>query len=146
MIEEFWEEGGLEMLWCSFLNIGYHLDFAGPQCPGSWSSILELLRLTLNGRLLSKADYHRRLIKSVGDTHKIKADLPWARRNSASKGFWAGQELFPAFPACQPTLQILDLYLHTCLSQFLKFNPPLSFFLSQLPIHLLGSVFLEYPD
>lgn len=29
-------------------------DFTGPQCPGSWSNIVEFLRLTLVGRLWVK--------------------------------------------------------------------------------------------
>lgn len=74
---------------------------------------------------ISKVDsFHdgRSLIHSVGRLYRIKADLPWARRNSPSLlPIGLKLHLFPGSPACRTTLQILDLSsLHIAWNNSLK--------------------------
>lgn len=38
----------------AIIGVMVGFDFTGPQCPGSWSNIVEFLRLTLVGRLWVK--------------------------------------------------------------------------------------------
>ena len=82
--------------------------------------------------------------------------VPRGRKNCAPAAFGSElqHQLFPGSPACWSTLQILDLNLHNCVSQFLKIN--LSTYLPTClsiykPVYLnthtspMGSLSLENP-
>ena len=66
------------------------------------------------------------LIQSVEVLNRTKTDLPKQKEFGQLITFRLKlqQQVFPGFPTCQPTLQILDLpaSLHNYMSQFLKIN------------------------